>query len=45
MYGGKVMKKKFITIFAVIGAVAAIAGAVAYILNFGRRDDRISESD
>ena len=32
------MKKKFITIFAVIGAVAAVAGTDAYILNFGKND-------
>ena len=30
-------------LFAVIGVVAAIAGAIAYILNFGKRVDRISE--
>lgn len=37
------MKNKLITLFAVIGAIAAIAGAIAYILNFGKRVDRISE--
>ena len=37
------MKNKMITIFAVIGAIAAIAGAIAYILNFGKRVDRIYE--
>ena len=31
------MKNKLITIFAIIGAVAAIAGAVAYILNFKKQ--------
>ena len=32
------MRNKLITIFAVVGVVAAIAGAVAYILNFGKND-------
>ena len=32
------MRNKLITIFAVIGAVAAVAGTVAYILNFGKND-------
>ena len=39
------MKNKLITIFAVFGAVAAIAGAVGYILNFRKRVDHISECD
>lgn len=37
------MKNKMIAIFAVIGAIAAIAGTIAYILNFGKRVARISE--
>lgn len=39
------MKNKLITIFAVIGAVAAIAGAVAYILNFKKEISGIVDSD
>ena len=42
-WGAWIMKNKLIAIFAVIGVVAAIAGAIAYILNFGKRVDRISE--
>ena len=37
------MKNKLITIFAVIGAIAAIAGAVAYILNFKKQVDGITD--
>lgn len=37
------MKNKLITIFAVIGAVAVIAGAVAYILNFKNETKSIVE--
>ena len=39
------MKNKLITIFAVIGAVVAIAGAVAYILNIKKQIDGIVEND
>jgi len=39
------MKNKLITIFAVIGAVAAIAGAVAYILNFKKEVGNMIEND
>lgn len=39
------MKNKLITIFAVIGAVAAISGAVAYILNFKKEVSGIAEGD
>ena len=44
-YDEKVFERTYNLYFAVIGAVAAIAGAVAYILNFGKRADRISECD
>lgn len=37
------MRNKLITIFAVIGAVVAIAGAVAYILNFKNEIKGIEE--
>ena len=39
------MKNKLITIFAVIGAVAAIAGAVAYILKVKKEISGIVEND
>ena len=39
------MKKKLITIYAVIGAIAAITGVVASIINFRKRVIRISECD
>ena len=39
------MKKKLITIFAVIGAVAAIAGGVAYLLKVKKELDGIVEND
>ncbi len=39
------MKNKLITIFAVIGAVAAIAGAVAYILNIKKQIDGIVDDE
>ena len=39
------MRNKLITIFAVIGAVAAITGVVASIINFRKRVIRISECD
>ena len=31
------MKNRVITVFAIVGAVVAIAGTVTYILNFGRK--------
>lgn len=37
------MRNKLITIFAVIGTVAAIAGAVAYVLNFKKQIGEITE--
>ena len=39
------MKNKLITIFAVIGAVAAIVGAVAYILNIKKHIDGIVDGE
>lgn len=39
------MKNKLITIFAVIGAVVAVAGAVAYILNFKKQIDGIVDGE
>ena len=39
------MKNKLITIFAVFGAVAAIAGAVAYLLKVKKELDGIVEND
>ena len=39
------MKNKLITIFAVIGAVAAIAGGVAYLLKDKKELDGITEGD
>lgn len=39
------MKNKLVTIFAVIGAVAAIAGAVAYLLKVKKEFDGIVEQD
>ena len=39
------LKNKLITIFAVIGAVAAIAGAVAYILDFKKEVSGMIETD
>lgn len=39
------MKNKLITIFAVIGAVAAIAGAVAYFLNIKKQIDGIVDGE
>ena len=39
------MKNKLITIFAVIGAVAAIAGGVAYLLKVKKELDGITEGD
>ena len=39
------MKNKLITIFAVFGAVAAIAGAVAYILNIKKHIDGIVDGE
>ena len=39
------MKNKLITIFAVIGAVAAIAGAVAYILSIKKQIDGIVDGE
>lgn len=40
-----IMNNKLITIFAVIGAVAAITGAVAYILNFKKQVGGITDCD
>ena len=39
------MKNKLITIFAVIGAVVAIAGGVAYLLKVKKELDGIVEND
>ena len=39
------MKNKLITIFAVFGAVAAIAGAVAYILIIKKQIDGIVDGE
>ncbi len=39
------MKNKLITIFAIIGAIATIAGAVAYILNFKKEISGMIDSD
>jgi len=36
------MNNKLITIFAIIGAVTVIAGAVAYILNFKKQVNGIT---
>ena len=39
------MKNKLIAIFAVIGAVTAVAGAVAYILNIKKQIDGIVDDE
>lgn len=39
------MKKKLISAFAIFGVIAAVAGAVAYILKFKKEIDGIVECD
>ena len=39
------MKNKLITIFAIVGAFATVAGIIAYILNCKRQFDGINEGD